>query len=66
VTGIADLLDRVRAAASAQQPLCITGGNTKQYLGREQQGEPIDNRTRRHHDIGTAAGARTAEPGACE
>jgi glycolate oxidase FAD binding subunit len=42
VTGIADLLDRVRAAASAQQPLCITGGNTKQYLGREQQGEPID------------------------
>ena len=42
MTGIADLQDQVRAAVASQQPLCITGGNTKQYLGREQQGEPID------------------------
>jgi glycolate oxidase FAD binding subunit len=42
VTAIAELLDRVRAATAAQRPLCIIGGNSKQFLGREQQGDPVD------------------------
>lgn len=42
MTAIADLLDQVRNAVAAQRPLCIKGGNSKQYLGREQQGEPVD------------------------
>ena len=42
MTAIADLQDQVRAAAAAQRPLCIIGGNSKQHLGREQQGDPIE------------------------
>ncbi|MEJ2129437.1 MAG: glycolate oxidase subunit GlcE [Woeseiaceae bacterium] len=42
MTAIADLLDQVRDAVAAQRPLCIKGGNSKQYLGREQQGDPVD------------------------
>ena len=42
MTAIADLQDRVRAAVAAQQLLCIVGGNSKRYLGGEQQGDPID------------------------
>lgn len=39
---IADLQDRVRSAAAAQQPLCIVGGNSKRHVGREPAGEPLD------------------------
>jgi glycolate oxidase FAD binding subunit len=42
VTAIASLLDQVKDAVAAKRPLCIRGGNTKQYLGREQQGDPVD------------------------
>ena len=42
MTAIADLLDQVRDAVAAQRPLCIKGGNSKHYLGREQQGDPVD------------------------
>ena len=42
MTAIADLLDQVRDAVAARRPLCITGGNSKHYLGREQQGDPVD------------------------
>lgn len=42
MTAVAELLDQVKDAVAAKQPLCIRGGNSKQHLGREQQGEPID------------------------
>ena len=42
MTAIAELQERARAAIAARQPLCIVGGNSKQFLGREQQGDPID------------------------
>ena len=42
MTTIVDFQDQVRAAVAAQRPLCIVGGNSKQHLGREQQGDPID------------------------
>lgn len=42
MTAIAYLLDEVQGAVAAKRPLCIMGGNTKAYMGREQQGEPVD------------------------
>ena len=42
MTAIAELQERVRSAAAAQQPLCIVGGNSKRHVGRQPTGEPID------------------------
>ena len=42
VTDLAGLQDRVRDAAASQRPLCIVGGSSKRFLGREQRGDPVD------------------------
>lgn len=42
MTDLADLQDQVRGAIASQRPLCIVGGGSKRFLGREQQGDPID------------------------
>ncbi len=39
---LAGLVDRIRAAAAAKQPLCIRGGGTKDFYGGEPVGEPLD------------------------
>jgi glycolate oxidase FAD binding subunit len=42
VSELADLQDRVRSAIGSQRPICIVGGDSKRFLGREQHGDPID------------------------
>jgi glycolate oxidase FAD binding subunit len=42
VSDLADLQDRVRGAIASQRPICIVGGDSKRFLGRGQQGDPID------------------------
>ena len=37
-----ELQQRVQAAAAAGTPLCIRGGDTKRFYGREPLGEPLD------------------------
>ena len=39
---LASLVDRIRAAAAAGQPLCIRGGGTKDFYGGARVGEPLD------------------------
>jgi glycolate oxidase FAD binding subunit len=39
-----DLIDQVRAAATARTPLRIRGGDTKAFLGQPVQGQPLDTR----------------------
>ncbi len=39
---LAGLVDRIRAAAAVQQPLCIRGGGTKDFYGGPPIGEPLD------------------------
>jgi glycolate oxidase FAD binding subunit len=39
---LASLVDRIRAAAAAGQPLCIRGGGTKDFYGGAPVGEPLD------------------------
>ncbi|ADE15746.1 FAD linked oxidase domain protein [Nitrosococcus halophilus Nc 4] len=34
--------EAIRAAAAAQTPLCIKGGNTKAFYGRQPHGEPLE------------------------
>lgn len=41
---LAELRDRVRAAAAARTPLCIRGGGTKDFYGQPQAGEPLEMR----------------------
>lgn len=41
---LAELRDRVRAAAAAREPLCIRGGGTKDFYGQPQAGEPLEMR----------------------
>jgi glycolate oxidase FAD binding subunit len=41
---LASLVDRIRAAAAAGQPLCIRGGGTKDFYGGAPVGEPLDMR----------------------
>ena len=36
------LRDRIRAAAAADEPLCIRGGGTKDFYGEAIEGEPLD------------------------
>jgi len=42
-----DLLDRVNAAIAARQPLLISGGGTKAFLGRPVEGQRLDTRMHR-------------------
>ena len=49
-----ELLQRVEAAAATQSPLCIAGGNSKQHVGREPAGDPLD--------IGAHAGVVDYQP----
>lgn len=39
---LAGLVDRIRAATAAKQPLCIRGGGTKDFYGGEPVGEVLD------------------------
>lgn len=41
---LAELRDRVRAAAAARTPLCIRGGGTKDFYGQPPAGEPLEMR----------------------
>jgi len=41
---LAELRDRVRAAAAARRPLCIRGGGTKDFYGEPLVGDPLDMR----------------------
>lgn len=41
---LAELRDRVRAAAAAREPLCIRGGGTKDFYGQPPAGEPLEMR----------------------
>ena len=41
---LASLVDRIRVAAAAGQPLCIRGGGTKDFYGGAPIGEPLDMR----------------------
>ena len=41
---LAELRDRVRAAAAARRPLCIRGGGTKDFYGEALVGDPLDMR----------------------
>src|SRR5690606_27031402 len=41
---LAELRDRVRAAAAAQRALCIRGGGTKDFYGQAPVGDPLDMR----------------------
>jgi len=41
---LAELCDRVRAAAAARRPLCIRGGGTKDFYGETPAGDPLDMR----------------------
>ena len=54
MSALDELLQRVRAAAATRTPLCIFGGNSKQHVGREPAGEPID--------IGAHAGVVDYQP----
>ena len=42
VTALTELMDQVKGALADKRTLCIRGGNSKQHLGRAQQGEPIE------------------------
>ena len=42
MNALAELQEQVRASAADQRPLCIVGGNSKRYLGREAGGETVD------------------------
>ena len=42
MNALAELQEQVRASAADQRPLCIVGGNSKRYLGREAEGETVD------------------------
>jgi len=44
---LAELRDRVRAAAAAREPLCIRGAGTKDFYGQSPAGEPLDMRAYR-------------------
>ena len=44
MTDPAGLQDRVRDAIASRRPLCIVGGSSKRFLGREQRGDPVDMR----------------------
>lgn len=37
--------ERIRSAAAARTPLCITGGGTKSFYGRTPSGEPLSTRS---------------------
>ena len=41
---LAELRDRVRAAAAAREPLCIRGAGTKDFYGQPPVGQPLDMR----------------------
>ena len=42
MTSIDELLERVRGAVDARQPLCVAGGGSKRHFGRAPQGELLD------------------------
>lgn len=42
MTVLSQLQDQVRDAVSESRTLCIVGGNSKQHMGREQVGDPLE------------------------